>query len=64
MNPVRWFFIVGGFLFLLAALFVREMSFPGADEMALTFLLVGGFWAGPQLIVMLVSPWLSRRRAL
>ena len=57
MNPVGWFFIVGGFLFLLASLFVRELSFSGADEMALTFLLIGVFWAGPQLVVM----WFKRR---
>lgn len=49
MSGVRWFFVVGGFLFLLAGLFVREMSFDGADETALTFLMIGVFWAGPQL---------------
>ena len=57
MNPVRWFFIVGGFVFLLAALFVREMSFDGADEAGLTFLLIGVFWAGPQLLMM----WFKQR---
>jgi Zn-dependent protease with chaperone function len=55
MSPVRWFFIIGGFVFLLAALFVRELSFDGADEAALTFLLIGVFWAGPQLLMMLFS---------
>jgi len=52
MNPVQWFFIIGGIGFLLAALFVREMSFDGADAAALTFLLIGVFWAGPQLLMM------------
>jgi hypothetical protein len=42
-------------VFLLAALFVRELSFDGADEAALTFLLIGVFWAGPQLLMMLFS---------
>ena len=57
MKPVQWFFVVGGFLFLLASLFVREMTFDGADQAALTFLLIGAFWAGPQLLIV----WFRQR---
>lgn len=49
---VRWFFLVGGILFLLAALYVRERPGEASDAMALTFGLMGIFWAGPQLILL------------
>ena len=57
MNPVQWFFVVGGALFLLAALFLREMSGEASQIVALTFGLIGFFWLVPQLII-----WFARRR--
>jgi hypothetical protein len=51
MNPVQWFFIVGGAVFLLAALFLREMNNEAAQIVALTFGLIGFFWLVPQLII-------------
>lgn len=61
MKPVQLFFIVGGGVFLLAALFFRETSFAGADEMALTFGLIGFFWAAPQLLILGVKQWSAHR---
>jgi len=57
MNPVQWFFVVGGVLFLLAALFLREINDEGAQITALTFGLIGFFWLVPQLLI-----WFARRR--
>jgi hypothetical protein len=57
MNPVQWFFVVGGVLFLLAALFLREMGGEAAQIVALTFGLIGFFWLVPQLVI-----WYARRR--
>ena len=57
MNPVQWFFVVGGVLFLLAALFLREMGGEAAQIVALTFGLIGFFWLVPQLVI-----WFARRR--
>jgi uncharacterized membrane protein YhaH (DUF805 family) len=54
MNPVQWIFIGGGVLFLLAALFLREMNNEAAQIVALTFGLIGFFWLVPQLIIMVV----------
>ena len=54
MNPVQWFFIVGGALFLLAALFLRELHNEAAQIVALTFGLIGLFWLVPQLIILAV----------
>ena len=54
MNPVQWFFIVGGAIFLLVALFLREMNNEGAQIVALTFGLIGFFWLVPQLIIVMV----------
>ena len=54
MNPVQWFFIVGGAAFLLAALFLRELSGETAQIVALTFGLIGFFWLVPQLIIYFV----------
>ena len=57
MNPVQWFFVVGGVLFLVAALFLREMGGEAAQIVALTFGLIGFFWLVPQLVI-----WFARRR--
>jgi hypothetical protein len=57
MNPVQWFFMVGGALFLFAALFLRELNNEAAQIVALTFGLIGFFWLAPQLII-----WVVRRR--
>ncbi len=54
MNPVQWFFIVGGSIFLLVALFLREMNSEVARIVALTFGLIGFFWLVPQLIIVMV----------
>ncbi|HUQ00216.1 MAG TPA: hypothetical protein VM093_07125 [Aeromicrobium sp.] len=54
---MRWFFIVGGLAFLLAALYVRERPGAAADGMALTLGLIGFFWAVPQLVIMLAKRW-------
>lgn len=56
MNPVQWFFVVGGAAFLLAALFLREIQNEAAQIVALTFGLIGFFWLVPQLII-----WVARR---
>lgn len=53
----RWFFLVGGIVFLLLALWVRERSGEGSDAIALTFGLMGIFWAGPQIILMTAKKW-------
>jgi hypothetical protein len=57
MNPVQWFFVVGGAIFLLAALFLRELHNEAAQIVALTFGLIGFFWLVPQLII-----WVVRNR--
>jgi len=54
MNPLQWFFIVGGAIFLMAALFLREVNNEGAQIVALTFGLIGFFWLVPQLIIVVV----------
>ena len=51
MNPVQWFFMIGGALFLLAALFLREIQHQAAQIVALTFGLIGFFWLVPMLII-------------
>ena len=53
MNPVQWFFIVGGVLFLCAALFLREIHDDAAQIVALTFGIIGFFWLVPQLIIVM-----------
>jgi hypothetical protein len=55
MNRVGMFFLVGGFLFLLVALFLRELNNQAAQSVALTFGLIGFFWIVPQLIIYLVK---------
>jgi hypothetical protein len=57
MNPVSMFFLVGGALFLLVALFLRELNNEAAQIVALTFGLIGFFWMVPQLII-----WVVRNR--
>ena len=57
MNPVQWFFMIGGGLFLLAALFLREIQHQAAQIVALTFGLIGVFWLVPMLII-----WFADRR--
>jgi len=57
MNPVTMFFFVGGALFLLVALFLRELNNEAAQIVALTFGLIGFFWLVPQLII-----WVVRNR--
>ena len=54
MNRVAVFFLTGGFLFLLVALFLRELNNQAAQNVALTFGLIGFFWIVPQLILYLV----------
>lgn len=49
---VRWFFIVGGIAFMLAALYLRERPGEQAGAIAGTLGLMGFFWAGPQLAIM------------
>ncbi len=56
MNPVAIFFLVGGTLFLLAALFFRELNHEAAQIVALTFGMIGFFWIVPQAIL-----WYTRR---
>ena len=56
---VRWFFLVGGIAFLAAALWVRERPGDGSDAIALTFALMGLFWAGPQVVLMAAEKWRS-----
>ena len=53
MNPVLWFFLVGGALFLLAAIFFRELSFDGAGIVALTFGIIGASWMLPPLFMLI-----------
>ena len=57
MNPVSMFFFIGGALFLLVALFLRELNNEAAQIVALTFGLIGFFWLVPQLII-----WVVRNR--
>jgi hypothetical protein len=54
MNPVQWFFIAGGAIFLLVALFLREMNSEGARIVALTLGIIGFSWLLPQLIIVMV----------
>jgi hypothetical protein len=54
---VRWFFLVGGVLFLLVALYLRDRPGEGAQAVALTFGLMGFFWAVPQLVIMAAQKW-------
>ena len=54
MKVTQWIFIGGGVVFLLAALFLREIDNEGAQITALTFGLIGFFWLVPQLIILVV----------
>ena len=53
MNPVLWFFLVGGALFLLAAIFFRELTFDGAGIVAMTFGIIGVSWMVPPLLMLI-----------
>jgi hypothetical protein len=57
VNPVQWFFMIGGVLFLLAALFLREIQHEAAQITSLTFGLIGFFWLVPMLII-----WFADKR--
>ena len=63
MKPVRWIFLGGGALFLVAALVLRELPYEGAKITALTFTIIGFCWIGPQLVIMLAGQWSAARRA-
>lgn len=54
---MRWFFLVGGIGFMLAALYIRERPGEAADSIALTFGLLGFFWAVPQVAIIVVQKW-------
>jgi hypothetical protein len=54
MKGEAVFFLVGGFLFLLVALFLREMNSPTANAIALMFVAMAFFWIVPQLIIHLM----------
>jgi hypothetical protein len=54
---VRWFFLVGGVAFLMVALWLRELPGEDKDAMAMTFALIGFFWAGPQVVLMAAKKW-------
>ncbi|MGH3473848.1 MAG: hypothetical protein ACRDOT_02940 [Aeromicrobium sp.] len=56
MSPVQWIFIGGGTLFLLAALFLREIQHQAAQIVALTFGLIGVFWLVPMVFL-----WFSEK---
>ena len=56
---VRWFFILGGMAFMLAALYLRERPGEESGAIALTLGLMGLFWAAPQLVIMAVQKWKS-----
>lgn len=51
MNPVAIFFVVGGGLFLLVALFLGGIDNEAAQIVALTFGIIGVCWMVPQLII-------------
>lgn len=59
MNPVQWFFMIGGTLFLLAALFLREIQHQAAQIVALTFGLIGFFWLVPMLFLWFTEKYRS-----
>jgi hypothetical protein len=54
---VKWFFIAGGVLFLLAGLFLKERPTSAMHEAWLAFTLMGVFWAGTQLLIMAAQRW-------
>ena len=54
MKREAIFFLVGGFLFLLVALFLKELNNQPAKGIAFIFGLIGFFWIVPQVIIYLV----------
>jgi hypothetical protein len=55
MNPVQWFFAVGGAVFILGALFARELPYDGMNIVALVFAIIGFAWLVPQLITWVIG---------
>ena len=53
MKPQAVFFVAGGGLFLLAALFLKGMDSEAAQIVALTFGIIGVCWIVPQLIILM-----------
>jgi hypothetical protein len=53
--PVRWFFLVGGAIFLLVAVYLRARPEEVAQGVGLTFGLIGFFWIAPQLLIIAVQ---------
>jgi hypothetical protein len=51
MKPPAVFFVAGGGLFLLVALFLGGMDNEAAQIVALTFGIIGFCWIVPQLII-------------
>ena len=52
---VRWFFLAGGGVFLLAAVYLRARPEEGAQSVGLTLGLIGFFWIAPQLLIIAVQ---------
>lgn len=48
---MRWFFLVGGAIFLLAAVYLRARPEEAAQSVGLTVGLIGFFWIAPQLLI-------------
>lgn len=57
---VRWFFMVGGGVFLLLAVYLRARPEEGAQIAGLTFGLIGFFWLAPQLLLLAGEKWKGR----
>ena len=57
---VRWFFLGGGVVFLLLAVYLRDRPEEGAQSVGLTFGLIGFFWIAPQLLIIAVQKWKGR----
>ena len=49
---VRWFFLIGGAVFLLLSVYLRERPEEGAQSVGFTFGLIGFFWIAPQLLIL------------
>lgn len=54
MKREAIFLLVGGFLFLLGALFLKELNSQPAKGIAFTLGLIGFFWIAPQVVIYLV----------
>jgi uncharacterized membrane protein YhaH (DUF805 family) len=51
MKPVTIFFMAGGVIFLLLALFLRSMDSETANTVGLTFGIIGLCWLVPQVFI-------------